>query len=90
MGVRFRRKHNQSCKENLAYNLADGSRVPSKDFDKLQAAGNDRPHGIWSDGETTWVADKIDNKIYAYKMSDKSRDSSKDFNPLADAKDEDK
>ena len=34
----------------------------------LQAAGNDYPWGIWSDGETMWVVDRIDDKVYAYNM----------------------
>ena len=29
-----------------------------------------------------WVADNIDDKIYAYRMSDQTRDSSKDFDTL--------
>ena len=36
------------------------------DLDGLIAAGNNNPIGIWSDGTTTWVADNIDDKIYAY------------------------
>ena len=40
---------------------------------------------IWSDGTTMWVADLIDDKLYAYKVSDKSRDASKDFNTLSAA-----
>ena len=61
-----------------AYKLSDGSRDSSKDFDTLDAAGNDHPEGIWSDGTTMWVADSDDGKIYAYKMSDESRDSTRD------------
>ena len=53
-----------------------------KDFDTLDAAGNDDPKGIWSDGTTMWVSDKDGKKIYAYKTSDKSRDSGKDFDTL--------
>ena len=61
---------------------APGIREPDKDFDTLTAAGNAWPTGIWSDGATMWVADGIDDKIYAYKMSDKARDSDKDFDTL--------
>ena len=43
-----------------AYNYWRGDRVPSKDFNTLRAAGNTRPWGIWSDGETMWVADQAD------------------------------
>ena len=41
-----------------AYNLDDKARAPGKDFDTLNAAGNRDPEGIWSDGETMWVADR--------------------------------
>ena len=58
------------------------SRVSGKDFDTLQAAGNTSPRGIWSDGETMWVADWIDEKIYAYEMATTSRVSGKDFDTL--------
>ena len=44
------------------------ARDRAKEFDTLQAAGNERPHGIWSDGTTLWVADAADAKIYAYRM----------------------
>ena len=59
-------------------------RVPSKDFNTLLAAGNERPRGIWSDGETMWVADKIDNKIYAYHGFRKTHDRNpnEDFDTL--------
>ena len=55
------------------------------DFDTLKAAGNERGRGIWSDGATMWVADSIDDKIYAYRMSDKARDNGKDFDTLSAA-----
>lgn len=52
------------------------------DFDRLSAAGNDHPAGIWTDGKTMWVADIRDGKIYAYKMTTKERDAPKDFDTL--------
>ena len=58
------------------------SRNSAEDFDGLDAAGNDSPEGIWSDGTTMWVADYSDDKIYAYNLSTKARDSSKDFDTL--------
>ena len=61
--------------------LAKG-RDGGQDFNTLNAADNDSPMGIWSDGATTWVADYLDGKIYAYKTSDGSRDATKDFNTL--------
>ncbi len=71
-----------------AYDMATKERVPTKDFNTLQAAGNDRPTGIWSDGTTMWVADDDErgtDKIYAYDMATKERVPTKDFNTLDDA-----
>ena len=42
------------------------------------APKNSRPSGIWSDGETAWVADLDDARLYAYRRSDGERDSAKD------------
>ena len=58
------------------------ARVSGEDFDTLEAAGNTWPFGIWSDGETMWVADLFDEKIYAYDMATKARVSGKDFDTL--------
>ena len=55
------------------------------DFNTLAVAGNGYPVGIWSNGETMWVADSTDEKLYAYNLSDKARDASRDFNTLAAA-----
>ena len=68
-----------------AYNLADGSRDTSQDFNTLTAAGNVQAVGIWSDRTTMWVSDQRNSKLYAYRMSDKARDPGKDFNTLAAA-----
>ena len=48
------------------------------DLDRLIAAENDAPRGIWTNGTTIWVADSTDKKIYAYN-TDGTRDSSEDF-----------
>ncbi len=66
----------------FAYNMATKARDSAKDFNTLDAAGNDSPRGIWSDGSTMWVVDVTDEKIYAYDMDTKARVSSKDFNNL--------
>ena len=55
----------------------------SDDLDGLIAAGNN-PIGIWSNGVTTWVADFIDDKLYAYN-TDGTRDASQDFDTLSGA-----
>ena len=54
----------------FAYKRSDGTRDSGKDFDGLNAAGNNDPTGIWSDGATMFVVDVNDNKVYAYKMVD--------------------
>ena len=54
------------------------------DLDGLTAAGNDNALGIWSDGATMWVADWVDEKIYAYH-TDGTRDASKEFDTLGGA-----
>ena len=58
------------------------ARNPAFDFNTLEAAGNNGPTGLWSDGNTMWVADWEDNKLYAYNLSTKARDPNKDFNTL--------
>ena len=63
----------------------DKTRDSSGDFDTLEAANNGIPSGIWSNGNTMWVADPGDDKIYAYRMADKQRDASKDFDTLSAA-----
>ena len=63
----------------FAYNRSDGSRDSSKDFTTLNAAGNESPNGLCSDGTTMFVVDRDDAKVYAYKMSDTTRDSAKDI-----------
>ena len=55
------------------------------DFNTLTAAGNTNPKGIWSDGDTMWVSDDGNDKLYAYNLPNKARDASKDFGTLADA-----
>ncbi len=61
-----------------AYDMTSRERVPSKDFNTLDAAGNDSPTGIWSDGATMWVADDFDEKLYAYDMTSREHFPSKD------------
>ena len=52
---------------------ADAQEYDSKkDFNTLNAVGNNHPQGIWSDGTIMWVVDDTDDKIYAYHLSNKS------------------
>ena len=69
-GLNFERKISRI----YAYRLTDGARVPSQDFETLRKAGNHSPEGIWSDGQTMWVADSEDGRVYAYDMEGKERD----------------
>ena len=66
-----------------AYRLSNGARVSSQDFDTLRKAGNHSPQGIWSDGQTMWVADADDGKIYAYDMESKEHDPRRDITAVA-------
>ncbi len=43
------------------------------------APQNSSPSGIWSDGETAWVADLDDARLYAYRRSDGERQPGKDI-----------
>ena len=65
----------------LIYPSVPYARDPNNDFNTLDAAGNNGPTGLWSDGTTMWVADG-DDKIYAYNLSTKARDRANDFNTL--------
>ena len=63
-----------------AFGLSKQNREASKDFNTLEAAGNDQPRGLWSDGITMWVADAKDDKIYAYRLSTQAPSLSDDNN----------
>ena len=52
---------------------------PVDDFNTLKEAGNTAPRGLWSDGNTMWVSDRTDDKIYAYDMESKGRVPGKDI-----------
>ena len=53
-----------------------------EDLDGLIAARNYSPRDIWSNGQTMWVVDSGEDKLYAYRTSDKARDDSQDFDTL--------
>ena len=50
----------------LAFDLSDGQRQTSLDIDT--SASGTRNSGIWSDGETLWIVDDLDKRIYAYAV----------------------
>ena len=56
--------------------------APDRNIDTLKSAGNDAPEGIWSDGTTMWVSDRLDGKVYAYVLATGARDPGKDINRL--------
>ena len=51
----------------------------------MEAAGNTAPTGLWSDGETLWVADYWQWKVFAYRLSDKVRVEEKEFDLMDDS-----
>ena len=66
-----------------AFDLATGARSPSDDFNMLDDEGNGWPYSLASDGETMWVADNFDSRVYAYDMITKQRVESKEINTAA-------
>ncbi len=76
--------NNESGVQNrlvMAYKRTPASEYGDRDSAKdipLQDAGNNAPRGIWSDGETVWVADDSDVHVYAYWLSSGERNEAKD------------
>ena len=56
----------------IASKTVDGARDPDKSLRLYEDRGgnklNNRPQRLWSDGETMWVADIEDNKLYSYTL----------------------
>ena len=59
------------------------ARNPANDFNDLGLRVDNSAQGIWSDGETMWVLNFPDKKIYAYDLRTKARDKAKDFDTLS-------
>ena len=57
-------------------------RVPGRDIDNLGRHLNGWPSGIWSDGDTMWIADIIVEKVFAYRLATGARRPNKDINNL--------
>ena len=49
------------------------------DLSILLDTDNASPVGVWSDGDTIWVSDSEDDKLYAYDLSGRQRQSAKDI-----------
>ena len=81
MWVTFGQPNYLTDNEILAYDLATGSRDPDNDLPlDILASYNFEPHGLWSDGQTTWVLGA--NRIIAFERSTMRRDPDKDFNDV--------
>ena len=79
---------NNNCSSTVRVVVTDPSmHLPTSDFNTLNAAGNNVPRGIWSDGTTLWIADWGDTKLYAYNLATKAHVSTKDFTLAADNRD---
>ena len=77
--------------ENKIFAYDDGGRrEPSRDIDLDQSGGDGAPEvgttptGIWSEGETVWVAFQDRNNIFAYNLADGTRNADKEI-PLEGA-----
>ena len=55
----------------------EGLLVPSKSI--TLHTDNADPVGTWSDGDTIWVSDSVDDKLYAYDLSGKTRKAGRDI-----------
>ena len=75
----------------IAYHLKDNSGTNENEFGTRDEAkditlhsDNGVPQGIWSDGDTMWVADWDDDKFYAYVLATGARAESQEFNLIPD------
>ena len=59
-----------------AHRLADGARQAARD---LALEANASPAGVWSDGETAWVADWLGDAVRAYRLADGARQAGRDI-----------
>ena len=66
----------QLSRNILAYQQ-DGSRLSSRDI--TAHSNNSEPTYLWTNGETLWSTDAVDDRLYAYQLSDGSRQNSREF-----------
>ena len=62
--------------------LVNGTWLPEEDFPKMAANAEGYPRGIWSNGKTMWVSDRIflrTGSLYAFDLESKKRDSVNDI-----------
>ena len=68
---------------DLAADAWDGfGSPPGPDREFALDPANANPSGLWSDGETMWVADAADAKLYAYDWPTGARLRDRDFDTL--------
>ena len=87
---------NNNCSSGAAVVVStstSGGRLSAIEITAVDSASNEEPIDIWSDGETMWVADFEDDKLYAYNLATGARDSAKEFDlqyaaDIADLSDE--
>ena len=60
-----------------AFNMGTKARTPGEDFNTPSGGA---PYGIWSDGNTIWVANRNYRNIDAYDFESKEHRSAEDFN----------
>ena len=64
----------EGAKRLFAYEFEDGALMRKEDleftFRSLLKAGNGDARGIWSDGDTMYVVDEQDDKVYTYNIPD--------------------
>ena len=69
----------------LAAGLPDDASAESRDTTKdifVPAIIGHTPIAIWSDGDTIWGPDMVNDNMYAYDLDTKQRDKSKEFRTL--------
>ena len=74
------RVYDRSDRKLYAYDAETGRRDENKDVD-WPATGFAAAYGVWSDGDTVWVAEKT-GKLVAYDLGAGARDQDKDLDAL--------
>ena len=69
--------HDDTVTVVVAAGAANAAELSTKDIDADPE--NRQPRSLWGDGDTVWVADYFDSKLYAYDLADGSRAASRDI-----------
>ena len=82
--VRFEAAHGGEVIGTATLTITGGEPAPEAAGAGFSLAPeNASPSGIWSDGETAWVADLADARLYAYRREDGERRVEKDISTQA-------